>query len=120
MIQLQIDANASRGPFDIYFFNQASQSGWDRWQIDPGTGALKFSESKGGSTNQFVDRTIGAMKGTVTVNILIQGGSYTLYTNGTNQGNAISSSYTSGGMGLGAEPGAQVSVKNVAIYAALS
>lgn len=120
LVQLQIDANASHGAFDIYFFNQASQSGWDRCQIDPGAGTWKFDERTNNGTTTLHPGTLqkGPMHGTVTINLRIEGSSsYTLFTNGTQEGGAADGNYTSGGFGLGVEPGAQVSVKNVAIYA---
>jgi hypothetical protein len=118
IIQLQVDANASHGTFDIYFFNQSGSQGWDRCQIDPGA-SWQFSEYRNGATSNFYTGHLqkAPLHGTVTFNIKIQGSSYNLYTNGTEEGGAISGTYTNGGMGLGVESGAQVSVKNLAIYA---
>lgn len=120
MVQLQIDATASHGMFDIYFFNQNGSQGWDRCQIDPGAGTFTFEESKNGSINHLYGNSLqkGPLHGIVTINLQIQGSSsYTLYTNKTNDGAAGDGNYTSGGFGLGVESGAQISVKNVAIYA---
>jgi serine/threonine protein kinase len=119
VIQVQVNATASHGTFDIYFFNQSGSQGWDRCQINPGAGTFRFDEYKNGATTSFFGKNLqkGQMHGTVTVNIQIQGDTYTLYTNGTNEGYVSSGNYTSGGMGLGIESGAQVSLKNLAIYA---
>jgi serine/threonine protein kinase len=119
VIQLQVDARASHGAFDIYFFNQTgSQAGWESCRIDP-AGSFDFYENKDGSLNHPFGKNLqkGAMHGVVTVNIQIQGNTYTLYTDGTNEGYVTLGTYTSGGFGLGVESGSQVSVKNVAIYA---
>jgi serine/threonine protein kinase len=120
IIQLQIDATASQGAFDIYFFNQTgSQAGWDRCQINPGAGTWQFDELRDGTTTTLHPGVLqkGPMHGTVTINLRIQGNSsYNLFTNGTQEGGAADGNYTSGGFGLGVESGAHVSVKNVAIY----
>jgi len=121
IIQLQVDTSASHGPFDIYFFNQAgSRPGWDRCQIDPAAGTWQFDEMKDGATNTLHPGALqkGPMHGIVTINIQIQGSSsYTLFTNGLQEGGAADGNYINGGFGLGVESGSQVSVKNVAIYA---
>jgi serine/threonine protein kinase len=120
IIQLQIDASASHGTFDIYFFNQTgSQPGWDRCRIDLGANSFDFEEARNGATTHLYGGVLQkAMQGTTTINIQIQGSSsYTLFANGTSEGAAGDGNYTSGGMGLGVESGAQVSVKNLAIYA---
>ncbi len=119
IIQMQIDASASHGPFDIYFFNQSGSQGWDSCQIDPGAGTFRFYEYRNGATTSFYGNALqkGAMHGIVTINIQIQGDTYYLYTNKTQEGYVNSGTYTSGGMGLGVEAGAQLSVKNLAIYA---
>ncbi len=122
IIQLQIDTSASHGPFDIYFFNQpGSQTGWDRCQIDPAAGTFQFEEYKNGNTSHLYGGTLqkGPIHGIATIDLKIQGDTYQLSTNGGSiaDGAAQSGNYTSGGFGLGAESGSQLSVKNVAIYA---
>jgi serine/threonine protein kinase len=121
IIQVQVDTSASHGAFDIYFFNQSGSQGWDRFQVDLGAGTWTFDEYFQGNLHNLASGTVqqkAATQGTITVNVQIQGNnSYTLYTNGTQDGTAIEGNYTSGGMGLGVESGAQVAFKNLAIYA---
>jgi len=118
VIQVQINASASNGAFDIYFFNQSGSQGWDRCQINLGARTWQFSEYRNGATTTFYTGSFQKdhTSGTVTINLKIQGDNYNLYTNGIEEGGAISGTYTSGGMGLGVEAGAQVSLKNLAIY----
>jgi len=69
------------------------------------------------ATQFYTHRTTVQLHGLVTIDIRVQGDIFLLYVNGREQGNAISSLYTTGTVGLAVEGGADVFFSNFALYA---
>lgn len=120
ILQIQLNANSSQGVFDVFFRNQAGsrQGGYDI-QVDSGAGSWQIDAYDSGSPSMLFGKNLqnGSLRGMVTLDIKVQGDTYYLFTNGTQEGYAQSGSYTTGGIGLSVNPGANVSIKNFAIYA---
>ena len=119
VIQVQVTVRPdARGSFGIFFRSQpdprqgtyvfiVSQSGWVAYSYDDITGA---------PSTLYGRQLQGTLNGTVTMDVVVRGNTYGLYLNGAWQGDAQSDTYLSGTMGLGADVGANVSFKNLAIY----
>lgn len=123
VLQVQVTINPnSHGRFGIFLRNQTgSQPGWYAYLLDPsGSGTWTFYayNNGDGQADQLATFSAqGSTSGTITVDVVVQGNTFTLYTNGTQDGYASSGSYTAGSLGLAVEPGADISFKNLAIYA---
>jgi len=68
-------------------------------------------------TQLYTHSTTVQLHGLVTITIHVQGDTFILYINGREQGNAISSYYPSGTVGLAVDKGADVFFSNFALYA---
>jgi hypothetical protein len=128
IIQTQVTVNPnSQGSFGIYFRSQPSDhqksylflidqqsATWTIYYCNPNTNAYE-------PLNQTPVRTLlsGPVQGTVTIDLQISGNSYNVFINGNNLQGAVTytSWYPSGTIGLAVSQGANVTFKNVAIYA---
>ena len=128
IIQTQVTVNPnSQGSFGIYFRSQPSDhqksylflidqqsATWTIYYCNPNTNAYE-------PLNQTPVRTLlsGPVQGTVTIDLQISGNSYNVFINGNNLQGAVTytSWYPSGTIGLAVGQGANVTFKNVAIYA---
>ncbi len=121
VLQVQInEALNSHGGFGVFFRHQPGlihqgtftfllfPSG--RWE------ANVYNDKTGKRTLLHSDRSSVQLDGLITIDILVQGNTFTFYLNGHRQGEAISSSYPSGTIGLAADTGADVFFRNLAIY----
>jgi len=121
ILQVQVrEGPHSRGAFGILFRNQAGSST---------LGAYSFLLSPNGNwssnvydnitkkaTQFYTHRVTVGLHGLVTIDIRMQRDTFILYVNGHEQGNAISSLYSSGTVGLAVDGGADVFFSNFALY----
>jgi hypothetical protein len=56
------------------------------------------------------------LHGFITIDIVVHGNTFTFYLNGVYQGRAESPTYTTGTLGFAVDTGADVYIKNLAIY----
>ena len=123
ILQVQVRAtSASHGTFGIFFRMQSGEqhhggfsfliepSGyWNGYSYDDATGQASLIYGRQGKaldTQRFT-----------TIDILVQGETFTIYYNGVNQGMLISPNYPAGNLGLAVDQGTEASFKNVALYA---
>jgi hypothetical protein len=120
---LQVQASAapdSHGAFGVFFRNQpGAQQGTYSFLLNPaGTwGAYSYDNTSGNASPLVTHPLQGNINGTVTIDIIVQGNTFTFYVNGIEQGYAQSGTYPSGTLGLAADGGADVFFKNLTIYA---
>ena len=110
----------SHGEFGIFFRNQpGQQQGTYAFLVDAtGSWQANTYDNTSGNLQTLVQRPLqGTTSATMTIDIVVQGDTYTFYINGVQQGVAISGQDTSGTIGLAADIGAIVSFKNLALYA---
>jgi hypothetical protein len=128
VVQAQVTINpGSQGSFGIYFRSQPDDhqnsylflidqdaANWTIYYKDPNTHTFSALNIPPVPTMLH-----NATPGTITIDLQIQGNDYGIFINGTNTGNAqtYTSWYGSGTIGLAVGQGANVTFKNVAIYA---
>lgn len=121
IIQVQATVNPdSHGNFGVFFRNQpGSQQGTYSFMLSPGGSwtAYVYDNVTGQGHSLYGYHMQGALNGTVTIDIMVQGNRYNFYVNGILQGYVISNQYPSGSIGLAADSGADISFKNLALYA---
>jgi serine/threonine protein kinase len=120
-LQVQVSvAPDSHGTFGVFFRNQpGARQGTYSFLLNPaGTWGAYTYDNTSGAASPLVTRPLqGNINGTVTIDIVVQGDTFTFYVNGVEQGYAQSGAYPSGTLGLAADGGADVFFKNLAIYA---
>ncbi|MBE3561961.1 MAG: hypothetical protein IMW89_22470, partial [Ktedonobacteraceae bacterium] len=129
IIQVQVDIRAdSRGAFGVSFRNQpGNQPGklaflitpsgqWQASVYDNTTGTASVLP---GASNAIFGSSMaqGRLTGTITIDVVVQKDTFTLYVNGERQGGAQSPLYPNGTIGLVADAGAVVYYKNLTVYA---
>lgn len=119
IIQVQVDlSSSSGGEFGIFFLHQAGKG--VVYMVNPG-GSLEAStyDESTGALDRLFSRglTQGQLHGLVTVDVVVQHGTYLLYINEIKEGTATSSTPQQGGAGLAVASGATVKFKNFAVYA---
>jgi len=121
VLQVQVSAAPnSHGAFGVFFRNQpGAQQGTYSFLLNPaGTWGAYTYDNTSGSASPLVIRPLQAnINGVVTIDVIVQGNTFTFYVNGTEQGYAQSEAYPGGTLGLAAGAGADVFFKNLAIYA---
>ena len=129
VVQTQVTINpGSQGTFGIYFRSQSDDhqrsylflidqdaTTWTIYYKDPNT--QTFSALNSPVTTLLPSAT----SGTITIDLQVQGNNYGVFINGTDAGSAQTYTpwYPSGTIGLAVGQGANVTFKNVAIYALL-
>ncbi|GAC1311583.1 MAG: hypothetical protein NVSMB27_48220 [Ktedonobacteraceae bacterium] len=121
VLQVQVnEAPKSQGGFGVFFRNQPGlihqgtftfllfPSG--RWE------ANVYNDKSGQRTLLHSGRSSLQLDGLITIDILVQGNTFTFYLNGHKEGKAISPSYPSGTIGLATDAGADVFFRNLVIY----
>lgn len=122
VIQTQVTVNSGSGNFGIFFLSQPDQNLKFAWMLNKNnnTGQV-YSYTNGTSSASFVTGPItisqNSMGTTMTVDVTVQGNSSHLYVNGSGYPNAGGLGGSSGTLGLMADAGANVTFKNVAVYA---
>jgi hypothetical protein len=121
IIQVQATVNpGSHGNFGVFFRNQpGNQQGTYSFMLSPSGSwtAYVYDNVTGKGHSLYGYQVQGTINGTVTIDIIVKGDRYTFYVNGVLQGYAQSNQYLSGTIGLAADSGADVSFKNLALYA---
>ncbi|HLI88022.1 MAG TPA: protein kinase [Ktedonobacteraceae bacterium] len=123
ILQVQVQENASaQGPFGIFFRTQpgANHQGSFAFLVQPSgfwQGNI-YDDTTGQSTTLFQSQGTALKSGGFsTLDIVVQGNTFSLYIDGTRQGGISSDNYPSGIIGLVADQGTSVLFKNLAIYA---
>ncbi len=125
IIQAQVTVNpSSQGRFGIYFRSQSTPN-HDQgfvFLIDPLTKWTIYDERAGVLSPlnpNPVTTELASLANTFTIDLRIQGSNYDVYINGANNlgGAASGGQNPSGTIGLAVDPNANVTFKNVAIYA---
>ncbi len=120
VLQVQMDfSSTTQGRFGVFFRNQSTTP----------TGAASYLMNASGAwTGNIHDNHLGTMtplfnstlrakiNGSVTLDIAVQGTTYTFYVNKAGLGYIESGLYTGGNLGLVVDPGATVTFKNIVIY----
>ncbi len=122
ILQVQVREGApSRGAFEVLFRNQAGSPnlGAYSFTLSPNNkwSANVYDNNTRTETQLYSHRTTVRLQGLITIDIRVQGDTYILYINGREQGNAISSHYPNGTVGLAVDAGADVFFSNFALYA---
>jgi serine/threonine protein kinase len=126
IVQVETQATStSQGEFGVLFRNQVNANASSQRH----NGAYAFLVSPDGTWHVFVyDDATGApasiasshttvpINGPLTIDIKVQGNTFTFYLNGQKQGAAISGTYATGTIGLAVSTDADVFFKNFALY----
>ena len=121
VLQIQVNESpSSRGGFGVFFRNQPGdihQGTFSfllfpqgRWE------ANVYNDTTGARTLLRTAEATVLLDGLVTIDIVIHANTYTFYLNGQKQGEAISSFYPSGTLGLAVNSGGDAFFRNLAIY----
>jgi hypothetical protein len=121
---LQVQARPgprSRGAYGVLFRNQVGSSALGAYSFlllpNSNWSSNVYDNVTRKATQFYQHRVTVQLHDLVTINIRVQGDTFLLYINGREQGNAISSHYPSGTVGLAVEAGADVFFSNFALYA---
>jgi hypothetical protein len=122
VLEVQVHVNpTSQGAFAIFFRAQsgANQKGAFSFLIDPaGNWAGNSYETVTGTPSELFGRKSQplAAHGFTTLDIVVSGGSFSLYFDGVRQGGIESGNYPGGNLGLVAARGTEVQFKDMAMY----
>ncbi len=120
VLQVQAITNSTtQGAFGVFFRNQSgNQQGTYSFLLDTTNNwrASSYDNDTGAASPLVELSTQGKVAGTMTIDIVVQGSTFTFYLNGIQQGDAISGTYTTGTLGLAVDVGADVSFRNLALY----
>jgi serine/threonine protein kinase len=123
VLQVQITVNAgSNGDFGVFVRDQPGEKQQATYAIllaPPSTWRAYEYQNNAGSPRALVSGipTQVQLTGTFTIDVLVQGDTYTLFINGGQQGNVQSGVYPTGNIGLAADAGANITFKNLEVYA---
>jgi serine/threonine protein kinase len=116
---LQIQVSNVQGNFGVFFRSQpGSQPGGYSFIIAPSGNwnGYAYDNKTGSAGLLYGQQGIIAIHGTVTIDVVIQANTFSLYFNGVRQGGIESTLYSSGSLGLVVDEGASASFQNLAIY----
>lgn len=120
VLQIQINQSAnSYGSYGVFFRNQpGSQQGTYSFMLDPSGywKAYTYDNVTGAASTLYGQKATIQLIGFTTIDIVIHGNTFTFYLNGVYQGAAESPMYTTGTLGFAVDTGADVHIKNLAIY----
>lgn len=120
VLQVQVSTGSStQGDFGVFFRHQpGSPTGGYAFLLNAtGTWKGNLYNQQNGTVNTPVNSQVfGNMTGTFTLDIIVQGDTYSMYVNGNRQGGTVSGQYMSGNLGLVADGGTSVTFKNLVIY----
>jgi serine/threonine protein kinase len=124
VIQTQVTINSSSGKFGIFFLSQQNPYLTFAWILNPSNNTgLVNSYASGLSSPSLVTEgpspisSQGKMSKTVTIDVTVQGNTTYLYEDGSGYQKAYGLGGNSGTLGLAADAGADVTFKDVAVYA---
>lgn len=121
IIQVQVSVNLqSQSEFGIFFRNQpgAQQGAYSFLLSSSGYWRASTYDNQSGNSSVLYGQQVtqAQLETTNTIDIVVQGNTFTFYLNHYRQGDAISNQYTRGAIGLAASAGSSVSFKNLSIY----
>jgi serine/threonine protein kinase len=122
VLQVQITVNPnSAGEFGVFVRNQPGSQTQGTYSIllaPPNTWrAYEYDNTSGAPTTLVAGiNTQAPLIGTFTIDVLVQGSTYTLFINGNQEGYAQSGTYMTGNVGLAIDTGANVSFKNLEVF----
>lgn len=119
-VQAQVSGNAS-GACGVFFRNQPSLTNQGtysfllypqqhRWE------ASAYDSLSGAQSLLYGSQTTIALQNLFTIDIVVSGDTFQFYVDGQKQGGAVSPTYSTGTIGLAAEPGTDVYFTNLALY----
>jgi serine/threonine protein kinase len=120
VLQVQVNVlSTAQGHFGVFFRNQSTTpTGAGSYLINAAgawTGNI-YDNQTGKVTPLWNSSVREQINGSFTLDISIQGDTYTFYVNGASQGYIQSSRYTGGNLGLAVDAGTTVTFKNMVIY----
>ncbi len=121
-LQVQVNiSSTTQGHFGVFFRNQSTTPiGAGSYLINAAgawTGNI-YDNQTGTVTPLWNSSVREKLNGSFTLDVTVQGGTYTFYVNSAEQGYIQSERYTGGNLGLVVDPGTTVTFKNMVIYAA--
>ncbi len=123
VLEVQVSEHlSSQGMFGIFFRTQTGNNhqGAFSFLMNPsGSWTGDIYDDTTGQASQLYGRQSPALNanGFTTIDIVVEGGTFSLYFGGIQQGVITSINYPSGNLGLVAEQGTEVQFKNLAMYA---
>lgn len=120
VLQVQISQSASSvSPYGIFFRNQpGSQPGTYSFMLDP-SGYWKayiYDNVTGAESTLYGHKATVQLNSFTTIDIVVHGNTFMFYLNGLYQGMATSPRYPTGSLGFAVDTGADVYIRNLAIY----
>jgi serine/threonine protein kinase len=100
-----------QGTFSFLLYPQGKMYPQDHWE------ASDYNDTTGNKALLHADTTTVRLGSTTTIDIVVHASTFMFYINGKYQGEASSTLYPTGTIGLAASGGAQIYFKNMAIYA---
>ena len=120
VLQVQIEQSThSLSPYGVFFRNQpGSQQGTYSFMLDPSGywKAYTYDNVTGAANTLYGHKADVQLNGFTTIDIVIQGNTFLFYLNGVYQGKAKSPKYPTGSLGFAVDTGADVYIRNLAIY----
>jgi hypothetical protein len=120
VLQVQISQSAtSFGSYGVFFRNQSgSQQGSYSFMLDPSGywKAYTYDNLTGAGSTLYGQKAILQLNGFITIDIVVHSNTFTFYLNSVYQGMAESPMYPTGSLGFAVDTGADVSIRNLAIY----
>ena len=120
VLQVQISHSAtSFGSYGVFFRNQpGSQQGTYSFMLDPAGywKAYTYDNVTGAANTLYGHKATVPLNGFTTIDIVIHGAAFMFYLDGKYQGMAKSPKYAAGSLGFALDTGADVYIRNLAIY----
>lgn len=109
----------SHGEFGVFFRNQAKKQSAFSFMLQAPQSWTVYGYTAADTPSPITNpvRIHVPFGSTLTLDLVVKDGSFVFYLNGQNIGQAESSFYTSGTLGLAVAPNTHITYKNVAIYA---
>jgi hypothetical protein len=122
VLQVQVNiSSTTQGRFGVFFRNQATTpTGAGSYLINAAgawTGNI-YNNQTGVMTTLFNSAVRDKIGASITLDVSVQGDTYTFYVNGADQGYIASGLYTGGNLGLVVDAGTTATFKNMVIYSA--
>ncbi len=117
-VQISQSAN-SYGSYGVFFRNQpGSQQGTYSFMLNPSGywKAYSYDNVTGAASTLYGQKATIQPNGFTTIDIVVSGNTFMFYLNGVYQGKVESSTYATGTLGFTVDTGADVYIKNLAIY----
>lgn len=120
VLQVQISHSAtSFGSYGVFFRNQpGNQQGTYSFMLNPPSywKAYTYDNVTGAANTLYGDKATVQLNGFTTIDIVVHGATFMFYLNGVYQGMAKSPKYPKGSLGFAVDTGADVYIRNLAIY----